>query len=420
LIKEPQIPLFDLVACLSDAVDLVSPALVDHHKQVAYIASCIGEELGFPLEKQKDLILTGALHDIGALSLAERIETLSFDFESATQHSGLGGGLLALFEPLAPLAPIINFHHTFWNNGKGSQEAGQPVPLESHIIHLADRIAVLIDTKNEVLGQVKGICEKTREQSGKMFKPELVDAFMSLSQKEYFWLDIKSSTIYRHLRRKARSKTIVMDLDQLNDLAMLFAKIIDFRSSFTATHSSGVSASAVHLAKLCGFSERECRMMKIAGYLHDLGKLAVPREILEKPGSLTPEEFNIIRSHTFHTYRILETVEDFETINTWGAFHHERLNGKGYPFHHKGKDLSLGSRIMCVADVFTAVTEDRPYRKGMSNSETIKVLKSMAQSETLDANIVSVLESHFEEINGVRAKAQFDSREIYRKLLPGN
>jgi HD-GYP domain-containing protein (c-di-GMP phosphodiesterase class II) len=75
---------------------------------------------------------------------------------------------------------------------------------------------------------------------------------------------------------------------------------------------------------------------------------------------------------------------------------------------------------MCVADVFTAVTEDRPYRKGMSNSETIKVLKSMAQSETLDANIVSVLEFHFEEINGVRAKAQFDSREIYRKLLPGN
>jgi len=420
MIKEPQIPLFDLVACLSDAIDLVSPALVDHHKQVAYIASCIGEELGLPLEKQKDLILAGALHDIGALSLAERIETLNFDFESAALHSGLGGGLLALFEPLAPLAPIINSHHTFWNNGKESQDAGIPVPLESHIIHLADRIAVLIDTKNEVLGQVKDICEKTREQSGKMFKPELVDAFMSLSQKEYFWLDIKSSTIYRHLRRKARSKTIVMDLDQLNDLAMLFAKIIDFRSSFTATHSSGVSASAVHLAKLCGFSERECRMMKIAGYLHDLGKLAVPREILEKPGSLTPKEFNIIRSHTFHTYRILETVEDFETINTWGAFHHERLNGKGYPFHHKGKDLSLGSRIMCVADVFTAVTEDRPYRKGMSNAETIKVLKSMAQSGTLDATIVSTLESHFEEINGIRAKTQADSREIYKRLLIGN
>jgi HD-GYP domain-containing protein (c-di-GMP phosphodiesterase class II) len=420
MIKEPQIPLFDLVACLSDAVDLVSPALVDHHKQVSYIASCIGEELGLPLERQKDLILAGALHDIGALSLAERIETLKFDFESFEQHATLGAGLLTLFEPLAPLASIIDSHHVFWNHGSGSHKNGRLVALESHIIHLADRVAVLIDTKNEVLGQVNGICDKTREQSGRMFKPELVDAFMSLSQKEYFWLDAKSSTIYRHLRRKARSKTIVMDLDQLNDLAMLFAKVIDYRSSFTATHSSGVSASAEHLATLCGFSERECRMIRIAGFLHDLGKLAVPREILEKPGSLTPEEFNIIRSHTFHTYRILETVEDFETINTWGAFHHERLNGKGYPFHHRGKDLSFGSRIMCVADVFTALTEDRPYRKGMSDAETIKVLKSMAQSKTLDAAIVAVMGSHFEEMNGVRAKAQSDSRKIYRKLTRGN
>jgi HD-GYP domain-containing protein (c-di-GMP phosphodiesterase class II) len=415
MIKEPQIPLFDLVACLSDALDLVSPALVDHHKQVAYIASCIGEELGLPMETQKDLILAGALHDIGALSLAERIEILHFDFETSPQHPLLGGGLVSLFEPLAPLAPIINSHHTFWNS-----ETGGRVPLESHIIHLADRIAVLIDAKNEVLGQVRSICDTMRLQSGKMFKPELVDAFLSLSQKEYFWLDAQSSPLYRHLRRKARSKTIIMDLDQLSDLAMLFAKVIDFRSSFTATHSSGVSASAEHLAKLSGFSERECRMMKIAGYLHDLGKLAVPREILEKPGRLTSEEFNVIRSHTYHTYRILETVEDFETINTWGAFHHERLNGKGYPFHHQGKDLSLGSRIMCVADVFTAVTEDRPYRKGMSDGETKTVLKSMATGGTLDVHIVSMLEVNFEEINGIRAKAQSDSREVYRQMIRGN
>ena len=278
-------------------------------------------------------------------------------------------------------------------------------------------IAVLIDSKNEILGQVNAICAKIREQSGDMFSPTLVDAFMSLARKEYFWLDTRSSTMYRFLRRKARSKTIVMDLDQLNDLAMLFARVIDFRSSFTSTHSSGVSASAGRLAELCGFSERECRMMKIAGYLHDLGKLAVSREILEKPGALTPEEFNVIRSHTFHTYRILETVEDFETINTWAAFHHERLNGNGYPFHHVGKDLSLGSRIMCVADVFTAVTEDRPYRTGMSDASTKKVLRAMAQSGTLDPAIVAMLDCHFEDINGVRSQAQSDSRKIYRRLL---
>jgi HD-GYP domain-containing protein (c-di-GMP phosphodiesterase class II) len=414
MIKEPQIPLFDLVACLSDAVDLVSPALVNHHKQVAYIASCLGEELDLPLEKQKDLILAGALHDIGALSLAERIETLQFDVESVEEHTGLGCGLLNLFEPLASLATIIKNHHVFWNH---ENDHGQPVLLESHILHLADRIAVLIDMNKEVLGQVNKIYDTIRAQSGKMFKPELVDAFLSLSQKEYFWLDAKSSTIYRHLRRKARSKTIVMDLDQLNGLAMLFAKVIDFRSSFTATHSSGVAASAVFLAQKCGFSERECRMMKIAGFLHDLGKLAVPREILEKPGSLTPEEFNIVRCHTFHTYRILETVEDFETINTWGAFHHERLTGKGYPFHHKGKDLSLGSRIMCVADVFTAITEDRPYRPGMTGDKSMEVLSSMARSQALDAGIVELVGKNRDEINDIRVSAQQESMVLYRELV---
>jgi len=417
MIKEPQVPLFDLVICLSDSMDLVSPALVNHHKQVAYIASCVGEEMGFSLGRQKDLILAGALHDIGALSLEERIDTLQFDVNNVEKHTRFGSDLLELFNPLSYLSPIIRFHHTFWNEGKGAEQDGKEIPLESHILHLADRVAVLIDKNREILGQVKGITETIKAQSGKMFKPDVVEAFMGLSKKEYFWLDAVSDTVYRLLRRKARTKTIVMDLGQLNDLAMLFSKIIDFRSSFTATHSSGVAATGEILAKLSGFSDRECRMMKIAGYLHDLGKLAVSREILEKPGSLDADEFNIIRSHTFHTYRILDTVEDFDTINTWGAFHHERLNGSGYPFHHKEKDLSLGSRIMCVADVFTAVTEDRPYRKGMTGAETMKVLKGMAANAVLDSAIVSLLEKHFDEVNGVRANAQSASIEIYRKLV---
>ena len=275
MIKEPQVPLFDLVICLSDSMDLVSPALVNHHKQVAYIASCVGEEMGFSLGRQKDLILAGALHDIGALSLEERIDTLQFDVNNVEKHTRFGSDLLELFNPLSYLSPIIRFHHTFWNEGKGAEQDGKEIPLESHILHLADRVAVLIDKNREILGQVKGITETIKAQSGKMFKPDVVEAFMGLSKKEYFWLDAVSDTVYRLLRRKARTKTIVMDLGQLNDLAMLFSKIIDFRSSFTATHSSGVAATGEILAKLSGFSDRECRMMKIAGYLHDLGKLAV-------------------------------------------------------------------------------------------------------------------------------------------------
>jgi HD-GYP domain-containing protein (c-di-GMP phosphodiesterase class II) len=212
-------------------------------------------------------------------------------------------------------------------------------------------------------------------------------------------------------------KTLTLDISQLRELAMFFARIIDFRSAFTATHSVGVASVAEALAGSAGFSKREREYMRIAGLLHDLGKLAVPREILEKPGKLDKVEFDIIRAHTYHTYRILDTLEDFDTINTWGAFHHERLNGNGYPFHHNGDVLSLGSRIMCVSDIFTAITEDRPYRAGMPQKEVSGVLRSMVKSESIDGNIVKLLEQNLEEVNGIRHVSQTESREMYRDII---
>jgi len=157
-------------------------------------------------------------------------------------------------------------------------------------------------------------------------------------------------------------------------------------------------------------------MMKVAGHLHDLGKLAVPAEILEKPAKLTEEEFDIIKSHTFYTYSILETISDLDVINAWASFHHERLDGKGYPFRHKGEDLSLGSRIMAVADVFTAITEDRPYRKGMTSDRALQVLQQMAANSALDSGIVSLLTLHYNEIDSMRIDAQTAAMEEYQQF----
>jgi HD-GYP domain-containing protein (c-di-GMP phosphodiesterase class II) len=255
------------------------------------------------------------------------------------------------------------------------------------------------------------------EQSGKMFMPDLVEAFRNLAAKESFWLDAASPSPESVLPLRLAMPTIELDMKELLHISTLFSHVIDFRSRFTATHSSGVAASAELLARFVGFSERESRMMRIAGYLHDLGKLAVPAEILEKPSELTETEFNVIRSHTFYTYRILEPIADLYEINTWASFHHERLDGSGYPFHHKGQDLPLGSRIMAVADVFTAITEDRPYRKGMPEEKALQVLQQMADGSALDSNIVSLLRLHFDEINSCRMEAQAGSAEEYKKFL---
>lgn len=157
-------------------------------------------------------------------------------------------------------------------------------------------------------------------------------------------------------------------------------------------------------------------MMKIAGYLHNLGKLAVPLEILEKAAKLTEDEFNIIKSHTFYTCRILETISNLDVINTWASFYHERLDGKGYPFHHKGEDLSLGSRIMAVADVLTAVTEDRPHRKGMPSDGALQVLRQMAESSVLDSYVVSTLRLYYDEVNSVRIAARAAASKEYQEF----
>jgi HD-GYP domain-containing protein (c-di-GMP phosphodiesterase class II) len=416
VIKEPHVPLFYLVLCLSEAVDLIDPVLNGHHKRVAYIAYAIGLEMGLTSQEQDKLILAGLVHDCGALSLTERLDLLEFEHHRPNEHAELGYYLLKEFEPLSAEAQIVRYHHARWNQGQGSKSNGHEVPIGAHVVHLADRVAVLVNNQEEILGQAKRIREQIVGQSGRMFVPELVDIFSDLAAKEHFWLDATSSIIGSILARRTRLATVELSPAQLFSFAKLICQLIDFRSRFTATHSSGIAASASTLAKLVGFSERECHMMKVAGYFHDLGKLAVPTEILEKPGKLTEEEFSIIRSHTYHTYTILESIGDLDVINAWASFHHERLDGNGYPFHHKGGDLSLGSRIMAVADVLTAITEDRPYRQGMTHDEALNVLRRMAKDSALDSDIVSTLELHYDDVNSVRISKQAAAAKEYEEF----
>jgi len=419
MIKEPHVPLFEMVMCLSNAMDLIDRTLVAHHKQVAYVALSIAAEMGLPLEEQNDLILAGLLHDIGALSLQDRLNTLQFEIENPYEHAELGYLLLKEYEPFSRMANLVRYHHTPWDERSSTIAEKEGVPIGSRILHLADRVSVLINKEKEVIGQIKGIRERIEKHAGKMFMPVLVDTFRGLSEKEYFWLDTVSPSLDLTLAHRSKLKTIEMDLERLLDLSRFFCHVIDFRSRFTSTHSSGVAAVAEALAGLIGFSERECSMMKIAGYLHDLGKLAVSKEILEKQERLTEDDVNVIKGHTFYTYRILETIRDMDVINTWASFHHERLDGKGYPFHHKGHDLSLGSRIMAVADVFTAITEDRPYRKAMSPDRALQVVHQMAENSALDTNVVAVLRLNFDRLNSIRMSAQAVASRDYEEWGTG-
>jgi HD-GYP domain-containing protein (c-di-GMP phosphodiesterase class II) len=416
-VENTVINMYDLLICLTDAGDLISHEVANHHQQVAYLAFRIAEQMGLPSDQQKDLILAGLLHDVGAFSLDERLTLIDDEPPHTNDHAFRGARLLEDFPPFYQASVIIRSHHIPCKNGEGLSFCGNEVPILSHILHLADRIAVLVNHDYNIIGQIKNIQDKILQYNNILFNPDAVKAFMEISINEYIWLDIDYKPLSYILPDILTFDTVVMDFENLIRLTKIFAKIIDFRSPFTANHSAGVAKTAEKLASLAGFSENECKMMLVAGNLHDLGKLSVSRDILNKPGSLDNDEFNIIRSHTFYTYRLLQSIKGFETISKWASFHHEKLNGKGYPFHLEGSNLPLGSKIMSVADVFTAITEDRPYRKGMSLEEAVEVLNSMVADSSLCPLVTSLLISNLELINEVRKRAQDDSRLEYDYFL---
>jgi HD-GYP domain-containing protein (c-di-GMP phosphodiesterase class II) len=205
-------------------------------------------------------------------------------------------------------------------------------------------------------------------------------------------------------------------MDGMVQLSKLFSRIIDFRSRFTAMHTSGVGATAESLATLWGFSKMESIMMQIAGNIHDLGMFSVPAEIMEKPSVLTKEESNVVKKHSYHTFHALEPFENLRTMSEWASFHHERIDGSGYPFRLDGKNLSLGSRIMAVADIFTALTENRPYRKGMTPEDSLAIVEQMANSSTLDPEVVKLLKANFDQINSSRMAIELASTDQYQQL----
>ena len=406
----------ELIVGFADAMDLVSPVLTGHHKRVARMAGTLARELGLDDRSTSSLVVAGLLHDSGALSLYERLDALKFEAEfsptGTSAHAYMGYVLLRRFKVFSEVAPLVRHHHLWWEHASEHCRV-QELALRANLLHLADRVDVLIDKRKEILGQVPGIRERIERESGRMFAPELVELLKAVSRQESFWLDVVSPYLPSLVENGLEGWDTRLSGEQAVELARVMSTIIDFRSHFTATHSAGVSATAVPLAKLAGFSPLECRTMKLAGYLHDLGKLAVPAEILEKPDKLTNEEFAVIRSHTYYTYRVLEKIIGLGTVNEWASFHHERLNGDGYPFHRDADNLSLGSRIMAVADVLTAITEDRPYRAGMPLEKAVSVLTSMAGSGVLDPSVVGLAVDNFNEINDTRATAQSEALDEF-------
>lgn len=408
--------LFDFLSGLSAALDLMSPEVVGHHKRVAYIAIRLAKALGLSQEELTDLFMAAILHDVGGFTLQSRLAALSFEADG-TRHAELGYRLMLTNPLLDSAAIIVRHHHTPRVRFDTLEEPPRKLYLAG-LLNLADRVDVLTIRLN-VFDPVS-IIDWIRPRAGYQFDAAAVEALSELARDPKFWAPLNTPDPTLALINETETfQRIGMSRGQLIQASTAFSQIIDFRSRFTATHSRGVAETAVCLAEKVGLCAADLTDMRLAGNLHDLGKLAVPAEIINKPGPLTVDEMSVMHSHPGLSESILSSVPGFQNIAAWASQHHEQLSGAGYPHGLKAVDIPLGSRVMTVADVFTALREDRPYRAGMSNGQTMRILKEMSSNLALDLDIVSLVHKHQDEIDERRHIAQNQAALEFRQFYSG-
>ena len=413
MLREIYVDLNNIFLSLSDAIDLANPEIACHQMRCAYMVWQMAKKAGLPRKRVKRLYMAALLHDIGALTPQDKTRLHTFEETDITAHCLRGEVLFQSVPLLAPAAPIVRHHHRDWQDC--TLPISDPDVLDAQILLLADWVERMIRRDAFILSQMDAITTRIQSMVTTIFHPDVVALFVETSDREEFWLDVTSTRLYGFLLREGPLRSIQIPFDDLASIARVMQKIIDFRSPFTATHSAGVAECAALLADHFGYMGTEVRLIRLAGHLHDLGKLVIPNAILEKQGPLTREEFQVMKQHTYFTYEVILSVDRLERVAEWAAFHHEKLDGTGYPFRVGADKINTGARIMAVADIFTALTEDRPYRAGMPVEKTLKLLTQQAEAGKIEPRVVSLLSDHATEIAQKVKATQLESMRFYTK-----
>lgn len=386
----------ELLNSLSFSLDYVENDLIsnvtNHGRRVAYIAARIGKKLELPDHYLFDLISYSLLHDNGVTKSLLQTQTVDeyFKVELNQKHCVEGEKNIKVFPFFAKIPNVILYHHEHYDGSGFFGIEGKEIPIYSRIIALSDFIAIEFSehkTDSEIIDAVK--------KSSSFFDPELLDIFYELSSYIEFWLNMNDNFVYDALNQLMPSVIRKFNYKEMRLVSQIFCNIIDAKSPFTGSHSRGISDRVGILCKYYEFDEDTYWQMRIAADLHDLGKLMVPNEILDKPASLTPSEIAVIQSHPFYTRRALEMITGFENIADWAANHHEKLNGKGYPYGLNENNLDLNSRLLGCVDIYQALTEDRPYRKAMSHQEAVGLMRGMAKQDLIEPSVVEDISSIF-------------------------
>jgi HD-GYP domain-containing protein (c-di-GMP phosphodiesterase class II) len=414
--------LSELIGALSHALDITEGQPKGHCVRACWIGMHIGRHIGLAERELWELYYTLLLKDLGCSSNAARIcelylsDDLAFkrDFKTVGDslpqmlrfvftHTGMTVGLSERLRGIvnimrngpqiaqeliqtrcqrgADIARQLRFPETVAEGIHSLDEhwngRGKPQALRAGAIPMYARIALLaqvVDVFHTADGPAAALNE-ARERAGQWFDPELVTAFEQVALQPAFWATLKSDHIDAAVQAlEPGAFEVRLDDDYLDDIAAAFGQVVDSKSPFTSGHSERVAVYVDGIALVLGIDAPRRRWLKRGALLHDVGKLGVSNAVLDKPGKLDDAEWVAVRHHAAHTEAILSRIGAFGELARMAGAHHERLDGGGYPRGLKGDQISLETRIITTADIFDAISADRPYRSAIPVPKTLEIM----------------------------------------------
>lgn len=244
------------------------------------------------------------------------------------------------------------------------------------------------------------ICERLKANSATRLIPVVVLTGQSdlgsklrcieLGADDFISKPFNPAEVLARCKSLLRLKSALDALDDAERVIFAFARAVEAKDPYTEGHTERVTAYALALAEGVGLDEAERAALKYSAILHDVGKIGVPDDILRKPGPLTPEEFEKVRQHPILGVTILEPLQSVRDALPAIRWHHERMDGSGYPDGLVGDQIPVMVRIMTIADVYDALTTLRPYHKALSPEESIRILREGAARGWWDKELVSM------------------------------
>ena len=432
--EPPTLALAEILSSLSYALDLTSGQVPGHTERACLLGMRIGAALRLEEDAMNSLYHALLMKDAGCSSNAARMyeiyggDDVQAKYASkivdwsniveavkyAAAHALPESGLLARARRMLKIAGMDGIADQLMESrcsrgadialslglGEASAECirsldehwdgrGSPHHLTGEQIPILARIACLAQTL-EVFSTTFGLgpaYEMLRARSGRWFDPELVGLAHSFRQDDAFWYSVRESPHATLLGLDIGAATQIATEERLDSVCEAFAQIVDAKSHFTGEHSSRVCEVTLEIAGGLGIAGPRRTTLRRAALLHDVGKLAVPNTILDKNGKPTDEEWACIRRHPYHTQQILSQITGFERLTDIAGAHHERLDGRGYFRGLGAAELDLDMRALAVADVFDALSAERPYRGALPPDEVFAIL----DRDALDPACVAVL-----------------------------